>query len=82
VGTYNLPLVAIVAAAGNAQAQRALEIHYRILMRTSQNIAVGMNVKGVFLCGDNQVSNDKFVKSIKQVRLSPLRSLLYFYILY
>lgn len=58
--------IASEAAAGNTQAEQALEIHYRILMRTSQNIAVGMNVKGVFLCGDNQVSNDKFVKSIKQ----------------
>jgi len=58
--------IASAAASGNAHAKKALEVHYRTLIRTSQNIATAMNVKGIFLAGDNQVANDGFVKSIQK----------------
>lgn len=56
--------IASAAAGGNPHANKALEIHYRILIRTCQNMAVAMNVKGVFLAGDNQVANNSFVTSV------------------
>jgi glucokinase len=58
--------IATAAASGNEHAKKALEIHYRVLMRIVQGISIGMNVKGVFLAGDNQVANDAFVKSISK----------------
>jgi len=58
--------IVLAADSGNANALKALEIHYRFLLRTAQNICVGANVKGVFLAGDNQVSNHKFVASFVQ----------------
>jgi glucokinase len=42
-------------------AKKALLLHYQYLMRAAQNLAIGMNVKGVFLAGDNQVFNRDFV---------------------
>jgi len=48
----------------NKYAVQALTIHYRILMRSAQNMAIALNLKGVLLAGDNQVANDPFVRSI------------------
>jgi len=46
----------------NPNAEKALLLHYKYLFRISQQQSVGMIAKGVFLAGDNQASNDFFVK--------------------
>jgi len=45
------------------KAAKALFLHYKYLFRTAQQQSIGLQAKGVFLCGDNQVSNDPFVSS-------------------
>jgi len=57
--------IGAAAIEGDEYAKKALEIHYRVLMRTAQNIATAMNVKGIFLAGDNQVANSALVKSFE-----------------
>jgi len=59
--------IVIASTSGNAFAKQAVEIHYRILLRCAQNVAVGLNVKGIFLAGDNQVNNKGIVNSIQNV---------------
>jgi len=61
----NTAEIAKAATAGNLYALKAVEIHYRILVRAAQNICVGMNVKGVFFAGDNQVDNSALVKAFR-----------------
>jgi len=56
--------IAAGAAAGDKHALKAVEIHYRILVRNAQNVCAAMNVKGIFFAGDNQVDNAPVVKSI------------------
>lgn len=51
----------------NKYAVQALTIHYRMLLRAAQNIAVALQCKGLFLAGDNQVANDPFFRSITPV---------------
>nr|UQE87402.1 glucokinase [Acanthamoeba castellanii] len=41
-------------------ATKALLIHYRFLMRVAKNLCVGLQAKGMFLAGDNQVVNNPF----------------------
>eukprot|EP01116_Phalansterium_solitarium_P023954 TRINITY_DN8633_c0_g1_i2.p2 TRINITY_DN8633_c0_g1~~TRINITY_DN8633_c0_g1_i2.p2 ORF type:complete len:376 (+),score=98.62 TRINITY_DN8633_c0_g1_i2:87-1214(+) len=53
--------VAQLAQAGDKNALDAMQIHYRYLMRVAQTMCVGLQTKGVFLAGDNQVANDAFV---------------------
>jgi len=49
----------------NKYAVQALTIHYRILMRAAQNVAVALQVKGgLLLAGDNQVANDILFRSL------------------
>jgi len=48
----------------NKYAVQALTIHYRILMRAAQNVAVALQAKGILLAGDNQVANDPFFRSL------------------
>jgi len=48
----------------NKYAVQALTIHYRILMRAAQNVAVALQIKGLLLAGDNQVANDPFFRTI------------------
>ncbi len=66
-----LPLFVVVFAATvnppNQYAVQALKIHYKNLMRAAQNIAVGLQAKGLLLAGDNQVANDPFFRSITKV---------------
>jgi len=47
----------------NEYALKALQIHYKMLLRTAQTLAVGVQAKGILLAGDNQVANLPFVKS-------------------
>ena len=42
-------------------AAKALLLHYEYLMRCAQNLSIGLNSKGIFLAGDNQVANRNFV---------------------
>eukprot|EP01112_Ceratiomyxa_fruticulosa_P014360 TRINITY_DN4108_c0_g2_i1.p1 TRINITY_DN4108_c0_g2~~TRINITY_DN4108_c0_g2_i1.p1 ORF type:complete len:370 (+),score=78.68 TRINITY_DN4108_c0_g2_i1:123-1232(+) len=60
----------IARAANNKsipEAEDALLLHYRYLIRCAQGICVTMNGKGVFLAGDNQVYNLPFVKANSHV---------------
>jgi len=41
-------------------ATKALLIHYRFLIRLAKNLCVGLQAKGMFLAGDNQVANNPF----------------------
>lgn len=59
--------IVVAASSGNVNALKALEIHYRILLRVAQNMTTGLNAKGVFLTGDNQVANHPFVQSFANV---------------
>eukprot|EP01113_Clastostelium_recurvatum_P012232 TRINITY_DN1632_c0_g1_i5.p1 TRINITY_DN1632_c0_g1~~TRINITY_DN1632_c0_g1_i5.p1 ORF type:complete len:430 (+),score=95.96 TRINITY_DN1632_c0_g1_i5:178-1290(+) len=67
----NLSTADIVAAAfatpHSANAQDALLLHYKYLIRCSQGISVALQAKGIFLAGDNQVNNDKFVRTNSHV---------------
>jgi len=57
------------------KAEKALLLHYKYLFRISQQQSIGMIAKGVFLAGDNQVSNDSFViKHIPYFKEEYLRS--------
>jgi len=59
------PVEIVVAATTqpvNEYALKALQIHYKQLIRTAQTVSVGLQVKGIFLAGDNQVANHGFVK--------------------
>ena len=51
------------AAQGEAAAEGAMLLHYRFLLRAAQNTCVGLQSKGVILCGDNQVHNHAFVRA-------------------
>jgi len=42
--------------------RRALFLHYKYLFRIARELCVGLNCKAFFLTGDNQISNDAFVK--------------------
>jgi glucokinase len=44
-------------------ALKALQIHYRYLLRVAQSLCISTQAKGVLLAGDNQVSNLSFVRS-------------------
>jgi len=50
------------AMKGDKEAETAMLLHYRFLLRVAQNTCVGLQTKGVILCGDNQVHNHAFVK--------------------
>ncbi len=39
----------------DAIAKKAVLLHYKYLMRNAQTLCVGLQAKGVFLAGDNQV---------------------------
>jgi len=62
-----LTAVEIVIAATtqpiNEYALKALQLHYKVLLRTAQTLSVGVQAKGILLAGDNQVANLPFVKS-------------------
>jgi len=45
------------------EAENAMLLHYRFLLRVAQNTCVGVQTKGVILCGDNQVLNHAFVRA-------------------
>eukprot|EP01105_Mastigella_eilhardi_P024470 TRINITY_DN6388_c0_g1_i1.p1 TRINITY_DN6388_c0_g1~~TRINITY_DN6388_c0_g1_i1.p1 ORF type:complete len:385 (-),score=130.25 TRINITY_DN6388_c0_g1_i1:1352-2506(-) len=47
---------------GDAAAKEAAYSHYKLLIRAAQNTCVGLQCKGVLLCGGNQVNNSKFVR--------------------
>ena len=50
------------ASSGDKLAEEAMLTHYRFLLRVAQNTCVGLQTKGVILCGDNQVHNHAFVR--------------------
>lgn len=63
-GTVAAPKdIAQGAVRGDAAAERAMLLHYRFLLRAAQNTCVGLQTKGVILCGDNQVHNHAFVRA-------------------
>jgi len=43
-------------------AEKTLLIHYQYLLRAAQDLCIGLQAKGVILCGDNQVMNLHFVE--------------------
>jgi len=49
------------AKSNDLKALRAVYLHYKYLIRSAQTQCVGLLGKGVFLAGDNQVSNDPIV---------------------
>eukprot|EP00761_Pharyngomonas_kirbyi_P010538 gb/GECH01010558.1/.p1 GENE.gb/GECH01010558.1/~~gb/GECH01010558.1/.p1 ORF type:complete len:388 (+),score=89.21 gb/GECH01010558.1/:1-1164(+) len=49
------------------RAAHALDLYYQFLMRAAQNLTVCLQPKAVFLCGDNQVSNEQFVTDTKRI---------------
>jgi len=51
------------AMKGDKEAENAMLLHYRFLLRVAQNTCVGVQTKGVILCGDNQVHNHAFVRA-------------------
>jgi len=51
------------AMKGDKEAETAMLLHYRFLLRVAQNTCVGVQTKGVILCGDNQVHNYAFVRA-------------------
>jgi len=51
------------AMKGDKNAEKAMLLHYRFLLRVAQNTCVGIQTKGVILCGDNQVHNYAFVRA-------------------
>jgi len=51
------------AMKGDKNAETAMLLHYRFLLRVAQNTCVGLQTKGVILCGDNQVHNHAFVRA-------------------
>jgi len=55
--------VAQGAMKGDKNAENAMLLHYRFLLRVAQNTCVGLQTKGVILCGDNQVHNHAFVRA-------------------
>eukprot|EP01107_Rhizomastix_libera_P000482 TRINITY_DN1087_c0_g1_i3.p1 TRINITY_DN1087_c0_g1~~TRINITY_DN1087_c0_g1_i3.p1 ORF type:complete len:364 (-),score=87.39 TRINITY_DN1087_c0_g1_i3:114-1205(-) len=55
--------VSQLANKGDKEATRAMLEHYRMLIRTAQNMCVALQAKGVILSGDNQVHNKDFVLS-------------------
>jgi glucokinase len=48
-------------------ATEALLLHYRFLMRIAKNLAIGLQAKGLFLAGDNQVANNPFFEKYLDV---------------
>jgi len=57
--------IAMEAIKGNLYATKAMLFHFKWLFRSAQNLCVGLQAQGVFLAGDNQVSNHPFVKKYK-----------------
>jgi len=57
--------VAERAVNGDADCVQALKWHYEYLFRDCREIAIGTLAAGVFLCGDNQVHNIKFIEAHK-----------------
>jgi glucokinase len=51
------------ASPPDANALKAMGIHYKFLMRVAQTLCVITQAKGVLLAGDNQVNNLSFVSS-------------------
>jgi Glucokinase len=50
--------VAAAAQSGKSEtAIRAMRLHYTYLLRFAQQLCIGLQAKGVFLAGDNQVGN-------------------------
>jgi glucokinase len=49
-------------ATADATCKLALQLHYRYLLRCCSQICVGVQAKGVLLCGDNQASNMPFIR--------------------
>jgi len=52
----------------------ALFLHYKFLFRTAQELCVGLNCKSFFLTGDNQISNNPFVKTMCEELLAEFRN--------
>jgi len=67
--THPSEIVEAALNGSNKHAEEALLIHYKLLMRTSATIAVGMQAKGVLLAGDNMVYNSAFVLKNKEALL-------------
>jgi glucokinase len=57
---------------------KALELHYRYAARCSQGLAIGLQAKGIFFAGDNQVNNKDFIferaEQVKQEFLNHTKS--------
>jgi len=58
--------IALKAIAGDAEAEEAMLLHYRFLLRDAQTMTVALQTKSVLLCGDNQVHNAEFVSKKAQ----------------
>eukprot|EP01100_Stratorugosa_tubuloviscum_P013329 TRINITY_DN661_c1_g2_i1.p1 TRINITY_DN661_c1_g2~~TRINITY_DN661_c1_g2_i1.p1 ORF type:complete len:406 (-),score=193.26 TRINITY_DN661_c1_g2_i1:57-1220(-) len=65
----NLPITEVVKNANLKDdsneakfASKAFSIHYEWLFRCAQTLSVGLQAKGFFLAGDNQVTNSNFVQ--------------------
>jgi len=53
--------IAQKAISGDKEAEEAMLLHYRFLLRDAQQMTVSLQTKSVLLCGDNQVHNAEFV---------------------
>jgi glucokinase len=55
-----------VGPAHDPYCRQAMTLHYKYLFRSAQQQCVGLNCKGFFLTGDNQIANNALVNELRE----------------